>query len=210
MRRKFVLLIAAVGVLMALAAPASSVAKITPGSNKFEIPGDANGPKLVTSLGSCTLKITGTVPLNESSASAFEVPAPVATSCTTGTSITISGKWRLLASQFPAVELFGESQSLVFHFASLPGCKLTASYGAELAGLWSNGVSSTMSYYHADASAPYFWQNDGSGTCALKGSEKVAYEDSKVNAAGGKSGIGAIVNNLTHPGTTPIVINPFP
>lgn len=200
MKRKFALLVMAVGAILALAAPASSMANMVPHGYKWEIPAGAEGPTLVTSLGFCSLKITGTIPSGETPASLFEVPAPVASSCSTGTSVTIGGKWNL-STTYPTVDLLGGSESIVFRFSSLPSCKLVG--GSELSGFWSNGQISTTapSYYHADSTTPYVWQNDG-GSCALSGTETVAYQSKNARSYGA----GTKVDDLTSSSTGILVL----
>lgn len=205
MRRKFAFF-STVGVLLALAVPASSMALISPPGFSFEIVGTANGPKLTTSLGSCSLtKITGTIPANEG-ATAFSIPTPVPGSCTTGASITLAGGWSFLATGYFAQVIPNSEEAVTLRYASLPGCKLVGR--PYLAGVWSNGFKPDYagapwmkSGFHADTNETLTWKDDKT-TCALKGqTEKIRFETS----AGPFFPASTVVNDLTNVGI-PIIV----
>jgi hypothetical protein len=194
MRRKFALLIAA-GAVLALALPAISMATEAPLNAKFEIVGGTGGPRIRTSLGSCTFaKITGQIPSKNE-----PVPVtPVVGTCTTGASMTVSSPWLLAPTEPFIVSMRGESPSqegLVLRFASLPGCKLSANI---LLGVWINSGGPAplhQSGYLADSAGLSVWHNDG-GTCALNGkTETISYED----LAFGDNPAPNLVNDLTNP-----------
>jgi hypothetical protein len=202
MRKKFAVL-SVLAALVALAVPASSMAVMGPAGANFEIAGDANGPKLSTSLGSCSLgKISGTIPTiaQQESAPIFPISAPTVGACSSGASMSVSGEWRL-HPEVAFVSLLGASaESIVMRFSSLPGCKLTGS--VLLGAVWVNGTNAPAkkSAYHADGTGLLKWQNDGK-TCALAGtSEPVRFEDTQALGNGTFRGpANAVVNNLTTP-----------
>jgi hypothetical protein len=207
MRRQFAVL-AVLGALAALALPASSMASMYPAGHKFEIVGNVNGPKLTTSLGSCPLtKITGQIPAapQNESANPFVVSTPTVGTCTSGTSLSLSGEWKLIASGYTTMLTSTSPEAVTMRFSSLPGCKLTGT--AALLGIWSNGATvpySMNSGYHAHRGFPLTWANDG-GTCALAGKqEAVSYQNELVS---GSISTGAVssVADLTSPGT-PIIV----
>src|SRR6185295_15933202 len=102
MKRKFAVL-TVLGALVTLAIPASSMGSMYPAGHQFEITGGANGPRLATSLGSCSVtKITGTIPAAPANATSepFAIPAPTAGACTAGTSLTLSGAWKFASAGY--------------------------------------------------------------------------------------------------------------
>jgi hypothetical protein len=210
MKRNLTLL-TIVGALIALAIPASSSAAMFPAGHKFEIAGGSTGPKLTTSLGSCTIsKITATIPAApknevEGPASAAVTPG----TCSAGTSITLASEWSFgIGSGTFFVFLFPKGgETVVMRFTSLPGCKLAGS--PNLAGIWSNGVASPTllkSGYHAHNGSVLTWANDG-GSCALAGkTEGLAYEDQALPTPPYGSVVNT-VNDLTSPSSPVIVAN---
>lgn len=172
MKRKFAV-IAALGALVALAVPASSMASMYPAGHKFSINGAG---KLGTSLGSCTITQTsGTIPAAPANETENSVPiaTPIVGSCTSGTSVTLGGEWKLVTSGSNfIVGLGGPAASVTMRFTSLPGCKLTqTTSGMSLMGIWSNGATAPKvlaSGYHAHMAIALTWANDGS-TCSLAG-----------------------------------------
>jgi hypothetical protein len=133
-------------------------------------------PKLGTSLGSCAItQVTGTIPpppANETETS-FPISTPSVGNCTSGTSVTLGGEWKLLntGSNF-MVTLGGGTATMTMRFSSLPGCKLTHTTPTMgLMGIWSNGATLPTvlpSSYHAHMAIALTWANDGS-SCALAG-----------------------------------------
>jgi hypothetical protein len=200
MKRNLTLL-TILGALIALAVPASSMASMYPAAHKFEITGDANGPKLTTSLGSCSIaKITGTIPSapkNEELGS-FTIPTPTAGTCSTGASMTLGSNWQFNAQGYFAIIIGAGSEGVVMRFASLPGCKLSGQ--VLFTGIWSNGITTPTllkSGFHAHSRAGTLtWAND-SGSCALAGKTET------LNAESG--GASETVTDLTSP-TTPVLI----
>ena len=205
MKRKFALL-TILGALAALAIPAMSSASMFPAGHKFEIVGAATGPKLTTSLGSCTVsKINGTIPTaptNETSGS-WPGASITAGTCGAGTSITVSGSWTFGLGNNTVVMVFlpQAAEAIVMRFTSLPGCKLAGS--PNLVGLWSNGVTSPVlmkTGFHAHSGGSLTWANDG-GSCALAGkTEALSFEDQGTPPPN----YGPIVNqvnDLTNPAT---------
>lgn len=209
MKQKFALL-TIVGALLALAIPASSSASMFPANAKFEF-GEANGPKLATSLGSCWLKVSGTIPKapeNEAAGFNMGISAPVPT-CSAGTTLTLSGTWKFAAIGNQAIITAPSPQSeiLVMRSTSLPSCKLVAN-SIALFGIWSNGTTTPSllkSGFHAHStqSPTLTWANDG-GTCAVAGKAETLKWVSASTAAN-EIGSAAPVNNLTTP-TAPIIV----
>lgn len=207
MKRKFAVL-TVLGALLALAVPAASSASIAPASAKFEV-GGAAGPKLQTSLGSCTLKITGTTPASPGNATAnltFAIPTPTASSCTSGTTATFAGEWKAQASGFHFNVFSSAAEGVTLRFSSLPSCKLTT--GAMLSGFWSNGAYSPFPFmasgFNAFSNKPSTWANDG-GTCALAGKTEVLSYYTGSKSTGGEFLDTAPVTNVTSP-TVPIIV----
>lgn len=206
-KRKFAML-SVVGALLALAIPGAAMAYLTPAAHKFEIAGNANGPKVGTSLGSCNLaKVLG-----ETQTTTTKTPGlnPISSitvgSCTSGTSLTLgSSGWSLASSGiWSAIIINTNPETLTMRFSSLPGCKLTNSNPAvavALRGVWSNGATTPTRanpVYTGMSSAPLYWANDGS-SCALTGTtEQVAFTSSST-AAGVTQPAPASVNDLTNP-----------
>jgi hypothetical protein len=209
MKRKFAVL-TVLGALIAFAAPASSMGSMFPAGHKFEIVGGATGPKLTTSLGSCLIsKINGQIPAAPANEEAGPLPVTVTPgTCTSGTSLTLSGEWQFVAAAFMTVLHGTTGESVVLRFSSLPGCKLVGN--GVLVGTWSNGVTTPSllkSGYHAHNANNLTWKNDG-GTCALAGkTESLAWEDQ--TAPPPVYGVVLnTVNNLTS-ANVPIVVGPI-
>ena len=210
MKRKFAVL-TVLGALLALAVPASSMAGIYPASTQFEIVGGSNPPTVGTSLGSCPItKITGTTPAapaNETNG-AFSIPTPTVGTCTSGTSLTLSGpSWSFT---YPSVtNSYGVNVNGVatLRFSSLPGCKLTG--GLPLMAVWSNGLvtpKSMKSGFHAAGFTSLTWADDGA-SCALTGKKEVVHStQEKATSATGQP-TSSQVNNLTTP-AAPVVVTP--
>jgi hypothetical protein len=202
MKRNLTLL-TILGALIALAVPASSMASMYPAGHKFEIAGNAYGPKLTTSLGSCPItKITGTIPAAPKNEELGSFPASVtAGTCTTGTTITLASEWNVSPTGYSVFLVRIASEPIVMRFSSLPGCKLAG--GTALGGIWSNGTTAPTllkSGFHAHGGTPLTWANDG-GSCALAGkTEEVSWE-----SATGVAGQSQMVTDLTSP-TTPIIV----
>jgi hypothetical protein len=211
MKSRFALL-ALVGAVIALAVPASSMASVFPAGAKFEITPSTAGPKLGTSLGSCAIsKITGTIPASPANESTFNISTPAVGTCTAGTTLSVGGEWKLSAGWWNANIFVIGTETLVFRFSSLPGCKLAAGSNS-LHAVWSNGYTGRNSTFYPDSRREFFkWANDG-GTCALAGqSEWVNWESRTMfKSATGGSGEGWIpapleVKNLTNP-SVPITL----
>jgi hypothetical protein len=201
MKRNLTLL-TILGALIALALPASSMASIYPAGHKFEITGDANGPKLTTSLGSCPItKITGTIPAapkNEETGT-FAISTPTVGTCSAGASLTLSGTWQMSAVGYYPLLVSSGTELAVMRFTSLPGCKLSTN-GMILSSTWSNGTTTPTllkSGYYPNAERPFTWANDG-GSCALAGTQETVHW-------GNTAGRSQTVTDLTSP-TTPIII----
>ena len=209
MKSKFAVL-GVLAALIALAVPASSMAGMYPPGANFEINTSAyapfegvHAPEIATSLGSCQItKITGQNPATYTPTTVISIPAPTVGTCTNGTSLTLSGVWKLYQVN-TTVWLAGEA---TMRFASLPGCKLSATpTSLGLFGVWSNGgtaVGAMQSAYHPDSATPISWSNDG-GTCALAGKqETVSWQSVAVNSVSGSRGpaTNAVVD-LSNPGT---------
>jgi hypothetical protein len=204
--KRLALCLAAVCALVALIAPASSTAGLLPPYQKFEIIGNANGPKITSSLGSCSIaKIAGSVPPGPAGHGEKLIPVTLtAGACSAGTSITFAGEWQISANGWSVALTNGYFESIVMRFASLPGCKLI-SVGAPLWGIWSNGVYGEFSSgYHPHGVVPMRWENDG-GSCSLaRQIENLAFEDQGTTAA---SGAVSEVKNLSS--SQPITSNPY-
>jgi hypothetical protein len=211
MKRKFAVL-TVLGALLAIAAPASSMASsVYPAGHKFEITGGSTGPKLVTSLGACSLsKITAVIPAAPTNEMEVGFPGATVTAgtCDAGVSLTLNGPWYFFAMNtgYHVNVASTSPEGIVLRFTSLPGCKLRGN--ANLIGTWSNGMSLPKSFksgYHADSGFALTWANDG-GTCALAGkAEAVSYEDEAYTATT-RNAIINTVTDLTSP-TTPILIS---
>jgi hypothetical protein len=209
MKRNLTLL-TIVGALIALAVPASSSAAMFPAGHKFEIAGGSTGPKLTTSLGSCTIsKITATIPAapKNEEAGTWSGAALTPGTCTSGTSITLASEWSfgIAAGTFIASLFPKGAETVVMRFSSLPGCKLAGA--PNLGGIWSNGTTSPTllkSGYHAHTGSVLTWANDG-GSCALAGkTEGLAYEDQALPTPPYAPVVNT-VTDLTSP-TTPITV----
>ena len=208
--KKKLSLLTIVGALLVLAIPASSSASMFPAGAKFEF-GEANGPKVATSLGSCWLKVSGTIPKapeNEKAGFSMGISAPVPT-CSAGTTLTLSGTWNFVAAGNLAsvTAPTPQSETLVMRSTSLPNCKLVAN-GIAFLGLWSNGTTTPSllkSGYHAHStqSPSLTWANDG-GACAVAGKAETLKWESAVSG-GNERGLTVPVNNLTTP-TAPIIV----
>jgi hypothetical protein len=202
MKRNLTLL-TILGALIALAVPASSMASMYPAGHKFEITGNANGPKITTSLGSCPItKITGTIPAapKNEELGTFAISTPTVGTCSSGASLTLSGTWQMSAVGYvPLFYSTGTSEAGVMRFSSLPGCKLVSG-SLFLSSTWSNGTTTPTllkSGFYAHSEPLFTWANDG-GSCALAGTK----ENVKWESASGQS---QVVTDLTSP-TTPIII----
>lgn len=207
MKHKFALL-TIVGALLALAAPASSMGSMYPAGAKFEIVGNSAGPKLSTSLGSCSLsKITGQIPAAPANVTpaVFAIPTPTVGACSAGASLALAGEWRLNHAGYYVTLQSTSAEAITLRFTSLPGCKLT---GAQsLIALWSNGTTTPTllkSGYHAHRGFSLKWANDGA-SCALAGkSEAISFGDDVVSGELGV-GVAQTVENLTTP-SAPIIV----
>ncbi|HET9593729.1 MAG TPA: hypothetical protein VFP17_12530 [Solirubrobacterales bacterium] len=200
MKQKFALL-TILGALLALAVPAISSASMYPAGAKFEIPA---GPSFSTSLGNCTVKITGQVPsapANEAASVSIPI-TPTVSTCSSGFSTTMTGEWMLgvsgVAFTFGAYN--NPPEAVVIRSTTLPGCKLSSTgASAGYQGLFLNGTTTPkvmQSSYHGHGVARSFtWANDG-GTCAIAGTKEAV-------VWGSGSGVNS-VKNLTTP-ATPII-----
>jgi hypothetical protein len=208
-KRKFAVLYI-VAALAALAIPASSMAAMYPAGHKFEIGGPG---RLETSLGECKIaKIAGTIPASPSNAGLFQIPAPTVGSCSSGTTLSLSGEWKFgnpTGTFFGTANTYG-SGNVTMRFASLPGCKLTNTGALALMGVWSNGTTTpnfVNSGYHADSGWRLTWANDG-GTCALAGTEEfLEYVNRNLPGSPAIAPMEASVINLTNPSTV-ITVGP--
>jgi hypothetical protein len=186
MKRKLAVL-TALGALVALAIPASSMASMYPAGHQFELGAGGAAPKVSTSLGNCTItKVAGTIPSAPTNETATEFPisTPTVGTCSAGTSLTLGGEWKLIAlGTNPLVSLGGSAATLTMKFSSLPGCKLSQASGVGLFGIWSNGATAPSllkSGYHPHAAQALTWSNDG-GTCSLAGkTETVSWTNESV------------------------------
>lgn len=203
MKQKFALL-TIVGALLALSIPVSSSASMYPAGANFEIPA---GSSFSTSLGSCTVKITGQVPKAPSNeTTTLNIPVtPTVSSCSTGLSTTLASEWMagVSGTNFTFGAVGNPADAVVIRSTTLPGCKLTSTGSLSgFQGLFLNGTTTPkvmQSSYHGHASErSYTWADDG-GTCAIAG---------KKEAIAWGNGIGVIpVKNLTTPATPIIVSN---
>ena len=193
--------------LVALAIPANSLGYISPSGQKFEIAGNGS-MRLEGSLGSCPIaKFTGETVGSE----IVQLAAPTVGTCSSGTSLTFSGSWGMVAgAAAPVISISGPVGGLTMRFSSLPGCKLTNSASAAvLSGIWSNGTTTpnkTKSYFTPASGITLTWATDGA-SCALAGQQEiVAFKSDRVQ---GLLTVPVLnpVNNLTNPGT-PIVVAP--
>ena len=177
------MLLAIVGAMLALVAPASAMAKVTivPAGHNFEISGSS--PVIQGSLtGSCSItKITGTIPAapgNEGEVVDSKLAAPTV-SCGAGVTATVGGgEWKLRSTQgvyltFVTVPANG----LTLRYTSLPGCKLTNTGTYPVGAVWGNGIpAASRSTLHFHGIIGMTWQNDGS-SCAMAGkTENVSVE----------------------------------
>ncbi|HEX6206488.1 MAG TPA: hypothetical protein VFZ29_11850 [Solirubrobacterales bacterium] len=208
MKRKFPIL-AVLAALVALAVPASSTASIYPAGHQFEIAGGATPPKLGTSLGTCAItKIAGTIPsapANEGAVS-FPISVPTVGSCTSGTSIALSGAWTFVAPAPGNPYGVNIGGTATLRYSSLPGCKLSGA--TLLAGIWSNGTTSPKtlkSGFHGHDGHTLTWSDDGA-SCALSGkTEKVSV--SQETGAGLGLASSSVVTDLTVP-AMPVLVTP--
>lgn len=202
MKRNLTLL-TILGALIAVAVPASAMAKIGvyPAGHKFEISG-ANMPTITGSLpGSCTLtKIAATVPAapqNEGAESVVSLASVPTASCGAGVSIAVAaGEWKFGTYGRNQAILTGPVNGLTLRYSSLPGCKLATAAGVAIAGVWSNGVTSpflSRSSYHGDGTLSATWADDGAG-CAMSGTKEALTIDVPGIAQS------ATVNDITNPG----------
>lgn len=210
MNRKFALL-AVVGALIALAAPASSMGAMYPTGHKFEITsGGSSGQKFETSLGSCVItKISGQTPSPAVNGN-FPISTPTVGECTTGTSVTLSGTWKLATGTTAKVGLVGEGTNAVtMRFSSLPGCKLTANVVA-LSGIWSNGTTTPSlmkSSFTPESGFALTWADDGA-SCALRGTREVLEFDAvHREPSEAFQAVMSTVTDLTNP-NTPLLVGP--
>ena len=208
MQRKFALLI--LGALLALVVPASAMGAMYPAEAKFEIAGSGSEakPTLGTALGSCSVKITGTIPKAPANESSFEIAPPTAGTCTAGTTLAFAGKWVLSGSNYLLQAAGGVAggDGVVLRYSSLPGCKLKVS-GGVLSGVWSNGVTTPSllkSGYHAHGTRGFTWENDG-GSCALAGKTEAVSYSQETGVSPTLTGASSVVNNLTS-ASTPIIV----
>jgi len=181
-----------------------------PAHAKFEF-GEANGPKVATSLGSCWLKVSGTIPKapeNEKAEFSLGISSSDPT-WTTETTLTLSGTWKLgaVGNLVSVIAPSPQSEVLVMRSTSLPSCKLVANSVGFL-GIWSNGTTTPSllkSAYHAHytQSPTLTWANDG-GTCAVAGKAETLKWESAITG-GNERGLAVPVNNLTTP-TAPIIV----
>lgn len=203
MKQKFALL-TIVGALLALAVPAVSSAAIYPAGANFEIAGPSTA--LSTSLGSCTLKISGQTPKAPENETAGSITfTPTVNSCASGLSTTLTAeKWVLaLGVGFTWAAYNNPADAVVIRSTTLPGCKLTSTgSSAGFQGLFLNGTTTPkvmQSLYHAHGvDRSYTWANDG-GTCAIAGKKEAV-------VWGASNGV-SNVKNLTNPATPIIVTN---
>jgi hypothetical protein len=208
MKRKFAVL-SVLAALVAFAVPASSTASIYPAGHQFEIAGGATPPKLGTSLGSCTIsKINGTIPsspANEGSAS-FPISTPTLGTCTSGTSIVLSGSWSFIAPAPTNPYGVNIGGTATLRYSSLPGCKLSGS--TLMSGIWSNGTGfpkTLKSGFHGHFGGVMTWSDDGA-SCALTGkTEKVSF--AQETGAGSGLPSSSVVTDLTSP-TSPVLVTP--
>jgi hypothetical protein len=213
MKRKFAIL-TALGAILALSVPASSLAvTMSPAGAKFEIYGAI---KVESSLGYCEIsKITGQVPNAPANSGSEKVAMPVALtvgSCSAGTTVALGGFQGIARSQarFFVDPSTPGTETVIMRFSSLPGCKLVSTAGLSV-GLWSNGVSGAAameSLVHYDTGVTSTWKNDGA-TCALAGQNEYVYSWSGGGKAGGgpRSASFAGTKNLTTPGSPILITN---
>jgi hypothetical protein len=213
MKKKFASLI--VGALLALAVPASAMGSgVYPTGAVFEIAPTSteSKPTVGTSLGSCALtKIWGQIPAAPANETQFEILKPTVGECTSGTTLTLEGKWLAQGSGYnfniTGGGPFGSGiVGATLRYSSLPGCKLK-SVGPTFFGVWSNGVSSpTMlkSGYHAHGTTTWVWDNDG-GTCALAGKTELVRYSQETGVASSMRGTSSVVNVIGNP-TGPIIV----
>ena len=205
MKHKFALL-TIVGALLALAVPGISSASIYPAGAKFEIVGTGGqGPKLGSALGTCSLGITGQIPKapeNEAAAPSFAIATPTTSNCTSGTTVSLSGEWKVTAggtSGFSFIVFSATPEAIVIRSTTLPGCKLTGS-NQLLSGIFSNGITSPKalsSAVHGHFSSSYTWANDGKA-CAIAGTKEDITFGNGANTV-------HTVKNLTTP-AAPIIV----
>jgi hypothetical protein len=187
MKRMFAVL-TIVGVLVALAVPASSMAAVamTPPHTEFVIQGESTSsrPTNKTSLGSCTIQQIRSITPSVENQKNPVMPATVTPgTCSSGTSISFSGNWTLKPLSMTSMALGDEFGGLTMRFASLPGCKLISVQGYEtLTGVWTNRKQSLYSTYAGDPNTRVmlYWTNDSPGTCAKAGKRETSavYESS--------------------------------
>jgi hypothetical protein len=211
MQKKFASLI--VGAVLALAVPASAMGGVYPTGAVFEIAPTSTEakPTVGTSLGSCALtKIWGQIPAAPANETQFEILKPTVGSCTSGTTLTLEGKWLAVGSGYNFnITGGGQTESgaaATLRYSSLPGCKLR-SVGPTFFGVWSNGVSSpTMlkSGYHAHGTTGWVWDNDG-GTCALAGKTELVSYSQEIGVPTSMRGTSSVVNVIGSP-TGPIIV----
>jgi hypothetical protein len=222
MKRRFTI-VSALGVLVALMIPASSMATVTmsPAGAKFEIgSGFGGGLRIEGPLGGCILsKVSGQVPNSPANSGSDRLEFPLsltAGSCSAGTSVTLAGEWKAYIFANSVTSQFQLRTSLptggaVLRFSSLPGCKLVLG-SFILSGVWSNGSpggSPMASGFHADTRTTGAWANDGA-TCALAGQNEALYFLTGVGSIGGTTphyGTNTEVKNLTTPSAS-VVITP--
>jgi hypothetical protein len=214
MNRKLAIL-TVLGALVALAVPASSMANTTlsPAGAKFEFVGNSEGPRFFTALGSCTVKFTGQVPAAPNNVSAtsvnFAIPTPTIGSCTSGTTVTVGGEWKMTATAPYGLTIAstGTGAGIRMQFSSLPGCILSSGASALLNGIWSNGSATPTllkSGFHPHSKRAATWVNTGSG-CALAGQTEMISWEHVSSSPTSESGLAAEVNNLTTP-SAPILL----
>jgi hypothetical protein len=174
-------LLSIVGTLIALAVPASSFGAVEmwPSNVEFYMYGPSNSspPTIKTAYGSCpityikskTPQLGGKYPSMPAT-----LIAPNST-CSSGTSISFSGKWTLKPYSMTSMVLSDEAHGLTMRFASVPGCKLvTASIPTTvLWGRWTNGSGSGSTNYRAEEREIYLtWENDSPSTCSKAGTRE--------------------------------------
>lgn len=214
------------GALLALAAPASSMAAnfgMFPAGHNFEIKGPATPLISGPLAGYCDItKITGTVPpAPKNEAAAIQGPAvvvPIAQptfSCGSGMSVTVAGEWSMRAYTGFIVWIMAPGNSLTIRYSSLPGCKLASSSANYLKAAWSNGTTSPLPSHSGftaaalrtnsgvDQNLSFTWQKDGSSACALEGkTEELAFRTNPVFG-------NATVTDTTNPSENVILTSGF-
>lgn len=232
MKRNLIIL-TVVGALLALAAPASSMAAkygMFPAGHNFEINGQATPLISGPLAGYCEItKITGTVPAApKNEANAYlgggvvnpSISAPTF-SCGSGMSATAAGEWKMNVGWGSLITVLLPANGLTVRYSSLPGCKLVETTAGGILGTWSNGTTSPA-FSHSGFSAANLgttsgassgdhirltWQQDGTSACALEGStEELNFRTKPVTPIGGAV---AVVTDTTNPAENIILTNGY-